>query len=126
MNDISALSNWNTFKIKNMSQAFRSCDSLTSLNALSDWDTSSLTNMYYTFDYCSTLSDINGLSNVTNFDNTFNTCKNVTNMESLNGWDISSGTSFNRMCLLAKHPTFSRKGSWDNYGTFTPKKGLRF
>lgn len=74
MNDISALSNWNTSKIKNMSQAFRSCDSLTSLN----------------------------------------------------GWDISSGTSFNRMCLLAKHPTFSRKGSWANYGTFTPKKGLRF
>lgn len=64
------------------------------------------------------------VSNVTNFDNTF---KNVTNMESLNGWDISSGTSFNRMCLLAKHPTFSRKGSWDNYGTFTPpKKELRF
>lgn len=63
------------------------------------------------------------VSNVTNFDNT---CKNVTNMESLNGLDISSGTSFNRMCLLAKHHTFSRKGSWDNYGTFTPKKGLRF
>lgn len=25
-----------------------------------------------------------------------------------------------RICLMAKHPTFKRKGSWDSSGTFVP------
>lgn len=60
------------------------------------------------------------VSNVKTFDSTFENCTKISNIDKLNAWDVRNGTNFKKICLMTKHPTFKRKGSWDSSGTFVP------
>lgn len=123
--DVTPLGNWDTSHVTNISDTFNGCINLENISALSKLDVSHVTNMNRTFKNCRSLVDVSALalwnvSNVKTFDSTFENCIKISNMDKLNDWDVRSGTSFKNMCLMTKHPTFKRKGSWNSSGTFVP------
>ena len=141
LTNISAVSNWNTSNVTNMSSMFNSTTSLTNIDALANWDTSNVTNMSSMFNSTTSLTNIDALanwdtSNVTNMSEMFSYVGNnlfYLNASALNNWDVrnvkatagdyDTDSGFYRMFAGVggrNHPTFSkRSGTWhyDNTGS---------
>ena len=88
-----------TSKVTNMSQMFRNCSNLTSLD-VSNWDTSKVTSMYYTFQECNKLTQLD-LSNfntnkVISLMGTFYNCSNLISLD-VSNWDTSNVNTMNSM-----------------------------
>ena len=136
LTDISALSNWNTSNVTNMSNMFGYTYSLTDISALSDWDTGSVINMNYMFYQTYSLTDISALSewdtsSVTNMSGMFQYAYSLTNASVIDDWDIravtatagNSSSSSNKFYYMfygaPTHPNFTKRlGTWNANGTF--------
>ncbi len=93
LEDISALSNWDTSKVTNMSQMFYN-SGISDLTSLSNWNTKNVGTMYNMFNISNNLIDINVLSNwdvskVTNMQGMFSNTK-INDISSIEKWDTSS------------------------------------
>ena len=93
------LSGFKTDRVRNMLRMFRGCSNLTSLN-LSNFNTSRVTNMGATFARCSNLTSLD-LSNfntscVTNMTDMFAACSNLTSLD-LSGFKTDNVTGMTRM-----------------------------
>ena len=62
LQDISALANWDVHNVKDMCGMFYVCHQLQDITALANWDVSNVTNMKYMFSQCYQLQDITALS----------------------------------------------------------------
>ena len=91
--------NFNTSKVTDMSDMFRNCSSLTSLD-LSSFNTSSVTNMDYMFNNCSSLTslDLSGFntSKVTHMSGMFKGCSSLTSLD-LSNFNTSNVTYMSYM-----------------------------
>ena len=91
--------NFNTSKVTDMSNMFRYCESLTSLD-LSSFNTSNVTNMTEMFYNCSLLTSLNlssfDTTNVTSMNYMFNLCKSLTRL-SLNNFNTCNVINMSRM-----------------------------
>lgn len=92
-----ALSGWDTSKVTNMTSLFAGDEKLSDITGLKEWDTSNVTNMQDTFYRCG-FEDISVLSNwsvdnVTNMCATFRACSNITNVKALAGWHTDNVTT---------------------------------
>ena len=90
---ISALVNWNTENIKDMSFTFSSTR-LKDLTPLKNWNTKSLESLLYSFSDTG-IKNVNALSNwdvsnVTNMDSIFRTCISLEDIEGLKKWNTKS------------------------------------
>lgn len=99
--DISALSNWQTSSLQNLSTAFANIQ-FTNLHGLENWDVSHVTNMSSIFMNDDQLTDISALanwdtSNVTDMNRAFNVNRSLTNLHGLEKWDTSKVTNFEAM-----------------------------
>jgi surface protein len=78
------LSNFNTAKVTNMSSMFYGCESLTSLD-VSVFDTTNVTDMSYMFQNCHNLASLDvsvfDTTNVTDMGSIFNGCKKLTSLD---------------------------------------------
>ncbi len=106
LNDISALSSWDTSSVTTMSSMFSGASSLTNIDALSGWDTSSVTSMKQMFFVASSLTNIDGAagwdtSSVTTMSSMFSYASSLTNIDALSGWDTSSVTTMSSMFYYA-------------------------
>ena len=106
LNDISALSSWDTSSVTTMSSMFSGASSLTNIDALSGWDTSSVTSMKQMFFVASSLTNIDGAagwdtSSVTTMSSMFSYASSLTNIDALSNWDTSSVTTMSSMFYYA-------------------------
>ena len=95
LTEIKGIETWNTSEVTNMSNMFKNCKKLTSLD-LSRFDTSKVTNMNDMFNGCSGLTsiDLSGFdtSKVTSMTYMFYACKSLTSLD-LSRFDTSEVTS---------------------------------
>ena len=104
--NIESLGNIDAFDVSNvtnMSNLFKNCVYLTSLNDLKNWNTSNVKDMSYLFSGCTNLSDISGLQN-------WNTA-NVTTMEAMFGGTEGKFDSVITGCEQLK--TLQPLSNWD-------------
>ncbi|MBE6283700.1 MAG: BspA family leucine-rich repeat surface protein [Mediterranea massiliensis] len=89
----------NTSNVTDMSEMFRGCSLLTSLD-LSNFDTSNVTDMEFMFSDCSSLTTLNlsnfDTSNVTDMGNMFSYCQSLTILD-LSNFDTSNVTNMSSM-----------------------------
>ncbi|MCI1974433.1 MAG: MBG domain-containing protein [Limosilactobacillus sp.] len=98
--DISALSNWKTSSLQNLSTAFANIK-FTNLHGLESWDVSHVTNMNSLFENDDKLTDISALANwktgnVQNFGSLFASAYKLTDLGALANWNTSSATDIDR------------------------------
>ena len=72
--NLNSIKDWNTSNVKNMSQVFANCDSLTSVTEINNWDVSNVENMFIMFAQCHNITDID----ISKWDT-----QNVTNMQEM-------------------------------------------
>ena len=63
LSNLKDISNWNTNKVNDMSNMFSRCSSLSNLPDISNWNTNNVTNMANMFYGCSKLSNLPDISN---------------------------------------------------------------
>ena len=101
------LSGFDTSSVTSMASMFESCEALTSLD-VSGFDTSSVTNMNCMFYWCTALTslDLSGFdtSNVTSMSSMFYYCIALTSLN-LSGFDTSQVTNMSSMFLYCKDLT---------------------
>ena len=101
------VSGFDTSNVTSMSSMFESCEALTSLD-VSGFDTSSVTYMTCMFYWCTALTslDLSGFdtSNVTSMSNMFYYCTSLTSLN-LSGFDTSQVTNMSSMFLYCKDLT---------------------
>lgn len=94
----------NTSQVQLFTKAFMDCYSLRDISALANWDTSSVRDMSMMF-YMSNVggnTGLTGLSALTNWDTSnvqamasmFNNCKEITNVDALAKWDTTNVNTF--------------------------------
>ena len=97
---------WNVEKVKDMSEMFFECESVTSLN-LTEWKTSSVTNMSNMFAYCKKITDRSTISHlldvskldvskVTDMSGMFKGCGGIRDLD-LSQWNTNSLTNMKEM-----------------------------
>ena len=88
--------NFDTSKVTSMSEMFRNCNTLTTLD-VSKWDTSKVTTMSYMFYYCSSLTTLDvskwDTSNVTDMDAMFRMCSGLITITFGDNFDTSKVTT---------------------------------
>jgi len=92
LSNISVLSNWNTSSLKDISRLFLSTK-IDDISPLSNWNISKVEDMSELFENCSSLTDLTPLSNwntssVKSLSCTFQDCTSLTNLTGLENWDI--------------------------------------
>ena len=102
LDDISALSSWDTSSVTSMYAMLYGASSLTNIDALTDWDTSNVTNMVDMFSGTSSLTNIDGASSwntskVIYMGSMFKNASNLTNIDGASNWDTSSVTNMGSM-----------------------------
>ncbi len=119
LNDISALSSWDTSSVTNMSSMFYGASSLTDIDALSDWDTSKVTNMNSMLYSASSLTNIDGVadwdtSSVTIMSYMFYGASSLADIDALTDWDTSKVTTMSSMFRGASSLTdIDGASNWD-------------
>ena len=133
LNDISALSKWNTSNVTDMSYLFFGCKNLSDISALSNWNTKNVTTMQGMFagfigdEYptpthvpgCEGLTNLDKLSdwdtsNVTDMSYLFFGCKNLENLAGLKNWNTSKVTNMYCMFVLCeKLRNVDEMANWD-------------
>ena len=101
LNDISALSAWDTSSVTNMSEMFYNASSLTNIDALTDWDTSKVTDMGGMFSGTK-ITNIDALSGwdtskVTTMQSMFSSAYSLANIDGATDWDTSKVTTMQSM-----------------------------
>ena len=97
LTDLSALANWDTSKVTNMSYMFY-FTKITNIDALANWDTSKVTNMSAMFNGATSLANIDGARNwdtskVTDMNYMLLRATSLTNIDGARNWDTSKVTS---------------------------------
>ena len=105
----------NTSIVTDMSDMFRGCSSLASLD-LNNFNTSSVTNMSFMFDGCSSLANLDlsqfDTNNVINMDSMFSGCSSLTSLN-LSSFDTSSVTDMSGMFADCSSLTSLNLSSFD-------------
>ena len=109
---------------EDMSEAFRSCSSLSELAGLSDWNMDKVTKLASTFSGCSNLTDISVLKDwniekVTTLASTFGGCKGITNLEPLSNWKTGSVTDFSSTFYGCAFDDTTALSEWDTSSAMT-------
>lgn len=128
LQNLNGMQNLKTPKLQTLNCTFWCCSSITNLEGLNNWDVSNVTDFHGTFYQMTKLTDISALSN-------WNTSSGkdvsymfwgspITNPKSIDKWNINSVTNFHQMFRNGgPYPDFeNRKGTWDQYGSFTPSE----
>ncbi len=118
LNDISALSAWDTSSVTNMSYMFSGTSSLTNIDVLTDWDTSKVTDMSSMFYGASSLTNIDAFSawntsSVTNMSYMFYNTYRLVDIDGVSGWDTSSVTSMSSMFGGTTITNIDTLSDWD-------------
>ena len=122
LNDISALSAWDTSSVTDMSYMLFGASTLTNIDALTDWDTSSVTNMSCMFFGASSLTNIDGAANwdtssVITMKSMLLGASSLTNIDSASNWDTSSVTTMQQMFSGASSlANIDALSAWDTSG----------
>ena len=94
------LTGLDTSKTTNMVEMFKDCNVLLEIKGIENWDTSSVTDIRYMFQNCSSLTelDVSGFdtANVTRMEYIFNGCSNLTSLD-VSGFNTSKVTQMNHM-----------------------------
>ena len=100
---------WNTGSVKDMSDMFLSCSSLTDITGLSNWDTAKVTSFYRMF-YGTKINNLDALvpgknsnpniwntGNATNISDMFYDCSLLSDITGLSNWDTAKVTDMSGM-----------------------------
>ena len=112
---INNISEWDTSNVTNMNNMFKSCRSLESLD-LSSFNTSNVNNMESMFNGCESLESLDlssfDTSNVTNMDCMFKSCRSLASLD-LNDWDVSKVESMSDMIQDCESLVSLDLSNWD-------------
>jgi len=91
-----------TNNVTNMSSMFQKCGRLTSISNISNWDLSKVKDISYMFCNCAKLENLSeyliwDTSNVINMSNLFNGCSKLLKLPDISSWNISNVTDMNHM-----------------------------
>jgi surface protein len=111
------ISEWNTFNIQNMSQAFSGCANISGLKGISKWNTQNVTNMSEIFadcENCDSLPDISkwNTGNVTKMNKMFYNCTKLKSLPDISNWKTNNVTNmsymFSECSSLSSMPDISK------------------
>ena len=91
-----------TSNVTNMSGMFQDCGRLTSISNISNWDLSKVKDISFMFSKCAKLENLSeyliwDTSNIINMNNLFNGCSKLLKLPDISSWNISNVTDMNHM-----------------------------
>lgn len=116
---ITGLENIDVSSKASIKQLFFKCLNCEEISDVSNWDTYNITNMYGVFAYDSKLAHLDvskwKTDNNTTFNRTFRECAKLTTVGDLSSWKVSNVTSFNTMFYSCY--TLTNIGNLSNWNT---------
>ena len=120
--------NFDTSKVKNMGNMFRSCSGLQTLTGLKEWNTAAVTDMSYMFYSCESLTDLDvstwNTSAVTNMERLFSYCTGLSELDIVNfdtreAWSIKCMfAGLTGITELVLGPNFQTDNVREMFGVF--------